>query len=386
MKIAQLSPYFYPHLGGVESHVLELSKHLKKRGHDVTVITTLLDDTVKREVVEGVKVKRVKPVTILFSTPINLRISRALEEEDFDIIHGHSPPPLSCFFGARNAAKRKIPFVLTYHCDLELPFLFGPLLVQLYQRTLATYTVKRSDQVITTTDTYGATSRTVWQEDARVIPNAVDAKTFNPYNDGSKIRKKHGIADHEKVVLYVGRIVYHKGLQYFVESAKYFDKDIKYILVGSGEFKSELQRIMKRFKLEDRIIFAGRIPNEELPEYYAASDVFVLPSVSRLEAFGIVALEAMASEIPVVVSDIPGVREVIVEGRHGLLAEPMKAIDIAGKVRTILENPDTARKMGRQGREVVEERYTWDIVAEQIEEVYKEQIDHKRGNSISLPL
>ncbi len=374
MKIAQLSPYFYPHLGGVESHVLELAKHLKKRGHEITVFTTLLDGTIENEIVEGIKVKRVKPITILFSTPINLNIGRALEGEEFDIIHGHSPPPLSCFFAARNAAKREIPFVLTYHCDLELPFLFGPLLVQLYQRTLATYTVKKSDQIITTTDTYGATSRTVWQEEAKVIPNAVDAKTFNPDNDGSRVRKKHGIADHEKVVLYIGRIVYHKGLQYLVESACYLEDDVKYIIGGTGDFMENLEYSVKRFGLEDRVIFPGRIPNDELPEYYGAADVFVLPSISRLEAFGIVTLEAMASEVPVVVSDIPGVREVIVEGRHGLLAEPMKAIDIAGKVRTILENSDMSEKMGKAGRKVVEERYTWDIVAEQLEEVYKELV------------
>ncbi len=375
MKIAQISPYFYPHLGGVESHVLELSKHLKKRGHDITVFTTLLDDTVDSEVVEGIKVKRIKPLTILFSTPINLNIARALEDEEFDIIHGHSPPPLSCFFAAKYSHKADIPFALTYHCDLELPFLFGPLMVQIYQRTLATYTVKKSQGIITTTDTYGATSRTVWQEDARVIPNAVDAHTFNPHNDGSGVRKKHGIADREKVVLYVGRIVYHKGLQYLVESARYLDKGVKYIIGGSGDYMEELKNTVERFGLEDRVIFPGRIPNDELPQYYGASDVFVLPSVSRLEAFGIVALEAMASEVPVVVSDIPGVREVIIEGRHGLLAEPMKAIDIAGKVRTILENPGLAKRMGRAGREVVLERYTWDIVAEQIEEFYFELVN-----------
>ncbi len=374
MKIIQLSPYFYPHLGGVESHVFELSKHLIERGHEVKVITSRLEGTKKKEVVDGVPVERVKPLFIALRTPILFGIRDALMKQDCDIVHGHSPPPLTCFWGVRTTQKMGVPFVLTYHCDLELSFPFGPFMVQTYQNTIGAYTVSKSDKIITTTDTYGATSRTVWQEDSRVIPNAVDADTFNPENDGSRIRKKHGIKEDENMVLYVGRVVPHKGIQYLIRSATYMDDNVKYVIVGTGEYKEYLMQLVRSNDLEDRVIFAGRVPMKELPEYYAATDVFVLPSISRLEAFGIVALEALASGVPVVVSDIPGVRDVIVEGRHGLLAEPMKPIDIAGKIRTILENPDMAKKMGELGRKVVEEKYTWDKVAEQIEGVYEDII------------
>ncbi|MFW6305393.1 MAG: glycosyltransferase family 4 protein, partial [Candidatus Saliniplasma sp.] len=175
-----------------------------------------------------------------------------------------------------------------------------------------------------------------------------------------------------KVVMYVGWLVYHKGLEYLVRSAKYLDDDTRHLIVGTGDFKPELERIVKDEGLEDKVIFAGRVSNEDLPYYYGATDVFVLPSVSRLEAFGIVTLEAMASEVPVVVSDIPGVREVITEGRNGLVAEPMNPQDIAGKIRLILENPEVAKRMGKKGRERVLENFTWDIVAENIEKVYEE--------------
>ncbi len=370
MKIAQLSPYFYPHLGGVESHVLELSKKLIERGHEVFVVTTKLEDTSDEDVIEGVPVKRVEPITILFSTPIVPGINQALLDEDFDILHGHTPPPLMSFSGARVSEKKDVPFVLTYHCDLEIPNPLGPFIVAIYQRTLGTYTVSRSDKIITTTTTYGATSRAVWYREADVIPNAVDEQRFHPSNDGTSVREELGIGD-KKMVMYVGRIVYHKGLEYFVESAKYLDdQDVQYVLVGTGDFRPELEKIIRREDIEDRVMFAGRVSNERLPNYYGAADVFVLPSVSRLEAFGIVALEALASEVPVVISDIPGVREVIVEGKHGLLAEPMNPRDIAGKVRTLLENPDMADRMGKKGRKRVEEKFTWERVAKDIEEVY----------------
>lgn len=374
MKIIQLTPYFYPHLGGVESHVLELSKHLIKRGHEVEVVTTKLEDTNKKDVVEGVPVTRVEPLTITFSTPIVPKVRKVLMDMDYDILHGHSPPPLMPFFGVRTADKKDVPFVLTYHCDLEIPNIFGPLIVQLYERTFGTYTVSKSDKTITTTSTYGATSRAVWYTDTEIIPNAVDTNRFNPDNDGDWVREKHGIKEDDNVIMYVGRLVFHKGLEYLVESAKYLDRNVKYLIVGTGDFRPELEKIVERENLEDKVIFPGRVPNKDLPDYYAATDVFVLPSVSRLEAFGIVALEAMASEVPVVVSDIPGVREVITEGRNGLLAEPMNPHDIAGKIRIMLENPEMAKRMGKRGRERVLKNFTWEKVAEDIEKVYEDVI------------
>jgi len=370
MKIAQLTPYFYPHLGGVESHVLELSKKLIDRGHEVFVVTTKLEGTEEEDVVEGVPVKRVEPLTIFLSTPIVPGINNVLLEEDYDILHSHSPPPLMSFLGVRNAQKKDVPFVLTYHCDLEIPYTFGPLIVNLYERTFGTYTVSKSDKIITTTPSYGATSKAVWHREADIIPNAVDADRFHPSNEGDWVREELGIGD-KKLIMYVGRIVYHKGLEYFVRAAKYLEsRDVQFLLVGTGDFRKELEDIIEREGLEDMVMFAGRVPNEELPDYYAATDVFVLPSVSRLEAFGIVALEAMASEVPVIVSDIPGVRDVIVEGKNGLLAEPMNSEDLAGKIRTLLENPDMAERMGKNGRKRVLERFTWGQVAKDIEYVY----------------
>lgn len=374
MKIIQLTPYFYPHMGGVESHVLELSKHLQDRGHEVEVLTTQLAGTSAEDTVEGVKVKRREPMTIQFSTPVVPQIRDVLLEEDYDILHTHSPPPIMSYFGVRTAEKRDIPSVLTYHCDLEIPNIFGPLIVDLYYGTLGTYTVNLADEVIATSDSYGATSQAIWDRDTHVIPNAVDAERFHPDNDGTQVRKKYGIKPHENMVLYVGRLVKHKGLEYLVKSANHTGKDTRYIIVGTGDHRSRLEEIVNKNTLQHKVTFAGRISNELLPKFYAAADIFVLPSVSRLEAFGIVALEAMASGVPVVVSDIPGVREVITEGENGLLAQPMSSEDIAGMVRAILRHPDLAEEMGKSGRKRVLENFTWAKVAEDIEGVYEQTL------------
>jgi glycosyltransferase involved in cell wall biosynthesis len=121
----------------------------------------------------------------------------------------------------------------------------------------------------------------------------------------------------------------------------------------------------------DRITFLGRASHKDLPDLYRACDVFVLPSVSRLEAFGIVALEAMASGLPVVASDIPGVREVVREGVEGHLANPLDPRDLADKIHDLLLDPLRRARYGRNGRAKVLRDYTWEHVAARVHEVYE---------------
>ncbi|HEY7587100.1 MAG TPA: glycosyltransferase family 4 protein, partial [Candidatus Deferrimicrobiaceae bacterium] len=118
-----------------------------------------------------------------------------------------------------------------------------------------------------------------------------------------------------------------------------------------------------------------------LPRLYAACDVFVLPSVSRLEAFGIVALEAMSTGKPVVVADIPGVREVIEDGSEGLLAEPVNPQDLAEKVQRLIADPQLRAEMGRRGREKVLSAFSIERVTDQVEAVYRSALEGDRLTS-----
>ena len=136
----------------------------------------------------------------------------------------------------------------------------------------------------------------------------------------------------------------------------------------------KLKRRVKYRCVEDRVIFTGTVPFDDIPKYFAACDVFVLPSISRLEAFGLVVLEAMASSKPVIVSNIPGVMELVNDGEEGLHVEPMNAEDIAEKINLLLSDPDLRKKMGENGRKKVEKEFTWEKVARQMEEVYEEMI------------
>src|SRR6266508_3940515 len=163
VRIAQVSPWFYPHLGGVESHVRALSAALAARGHDVTVVTTR-----------------------------------------------HDPPPLAAHYATSVAAERGTPSVVTYHCDVEIPSALGALLESLYRRSFGASTLDQATKVVVTTRTYAATSRAVWRHNPAVIPNAVDHRRFHPDVDPSAVRAKLRICPNEPVVLLVGRIEPHK--------------------------------------------------------------------------------------------------------------------------------------------------------------------------------
>ncbi len=370
MRIAQVSPWFYPHLGGVESHVATLSRELAARGHEVTVVTTRdRPGAVERERMDGFEIVRVKPRMIVMRTPIAPRIRFVLRGAPADLIHAHLPPPLSAHYAADAAEAHGVPFVVTYHCDVELPSPFGTMVEALYRRSLGASTLERARKVIVTTRTYAATSRAVWRHSPEVIPNMVDTQRFRPDLDGGRIRQRLRLPSDKPIVLLVGRIVPHKGVEHFVEAARYLP-EASFLVAGEGSSLETMKRLAVAFGVEDRVRFLGRVSQENLPNLYAACDVFVLPSVSRLEAFGIVALEAMATGKPVVVADIPGVREVIEDGREGLLADPVNPRDLAARIQTLLADPVRAREMGRRGREKVLSTFSIAKVTDRIEAVY----------------
>lgn len=371
MRILQVSPYFYPHVGGVESHVMDLSQELASRGHEVHVLTTNMGKMPEREIMQDFDIIRLKPMSIVFKTPIVPRIQRSVSKMEADMVHSHSPPPLSSYYATRGCKSSQSPHVITYHCDVEIPSRLGKLVAGFYRRTYESYTVKRADKIIVTSGSYHATSRTVWKYHPEIIPNTVDADRFNPRNDGSKIREKHGIGLDEPTVLFVGRIVWHKGIEYLMEASRILKK-VKFLVVGSGENLKKYRSKAESMGVSDRFIFTGRLGWSDLPLYYAACDVFTLPSISRLEAFGIATLEAMATGKPVAVADIPGVREVIEDGKHGLIFDVMDAEDLAKKISILMNDPDMRKRMGAEGRKKVEEQFIISKVADQVEKVYEE--------------
>ena len=367
MNILQVTPYFFPHFGGVESHVLGLSENLIKLGHEVEVVTSRYSRMPETEILNGIKITRLPQWINMYNTPLVTSIRQFVRRTHADIIHVHSPPPFTERFAAKGAKEAGKPFVVTHHCDLELKGLFGNTAVSFYQNYLGKYPLEKADRVISTTESYATTSRTLWDIDVTVIPNAVDIHRFNLQNDGKVIRDKYSSED-EPLALFVGRLVPHKGIGILIRSLTYTDKG-KLLIVGDGPYKKWLVDLVNKLDLNDRVVFVGPVDDYWLPSYYSATDVVVLPSTSRLEAFGIVGLEGMASGKPLILSDIPGVRDVISD-KEGYIVEPLDPSAIAKALDKIWNAPEMAREMGERGRLRVEKLFSWEKVAKDIENVF----------------
>ena len=368
MHILQVTPYFFPHFGGVESHVLGLSENLIKLGHDVEVVTSRYSRMPETEILDGIKITRLPQWINMYNTPLVTSIRQFVRRTHADIVHVHSPPPFTERFAAKGAKEAGKPFVVTHHCDLELKGVLGNTAVSFYQNFLGNYPLKEADCVISTTESYATTSRTLWDIDVTVIPNAVDVNRFNPDIDGKIIRDKYALDD-EPLALFVGRLVPHKGIGILIRSLTYTQRG-KLLIVGDGPYKNWLVNLVKKLDLNDRVIFVGPVDDYWLPSYYSATDVVILPSTSRLEAFGIVGLEGMATAKPLILSDIPGVRDVISE-KEGYIVEPLDPSAIAEALEKIWNAPDMAREMGARGRERVEKLFSWEKVSKDVESVFK---------------
>ncbi len=371
MRIVQVLPFYHPHAGGVESHVRGLVREFTREGHEVTVVTSRYDRHLPaQEEMEGYRVLRARSLGVVLDTPLDFGIGRAVRPLEADVFHLHYPPPLTSYFATRVLARRKAPVCLTYHCDLYLPGAPGRLLAGIYQTVFLPATLDRTRRIIVHTRSYGATSAMLRGRELSVIPSAVDLERFRPGLDVSRIRTDLRL-EGKRVMIFTGRLVPHKGVDVILEALAQLPKDVVLVVIGAGPRLPSLVGIARRLGVEDRVRFCPAVSDEDLPRFLALGDVFVFPSQNRLEGFGLVVAEAMAAGLPVVVADMPGVREVIEPGREGLLAEPLIATDLADKVRIVLDDPALAKRMGRAARDRAEALYALPVVARSLINLYE---------------
>lgn len=370
MRIVQVSPFFYPHAGGVESHVRGLAREFAREGHDVTVVTSRYDRSLATdERFEGYRIRRSRSLGVAFNTPIDVGTGRLLRLLDADVVHLHYPPPLTSYFATRALDRRSVPTCLTYHCDLFLGGLAGRGLAALYQRTFLPPTLRRVDRVIVHTRSYGVTSAMLRGRALSIIPSAVDLTRFRPGLDASALRTALRL-EGKRVIAFTGRLVPHKGVDVILEALALLPEDVVLLVIGAGPRLPSLVGHARRLGVERRVRFCPAVSDDDLPRYLALASVFVFPSQNRLEGFGLVVAEAMAAGLPVVIADMPGVREVIDPGSEGLLAEPLLAPDLAEKAGRLLDDPALAATMGAAGRRRAEARYGLATVAHELLSLY----------------
>ena len=204
-------------------------------------------------------------------------------------------------------------------------------------------------------------------EDIVVIPNGVDLEEFKPDKEKRrKIRETYGIADDEVVLMFSGYEFRRKGLEYIIKVLPQVKEDVKLLVVGKDN-PEPYKKLASKLGVSNKIIFAGFVP--DISEYYTASDVFVFPTL--YEPFGLAITEALASGLPVIVSEFAGATDIMNDGREGLLLKnPINPKEIAEKVNILVEDENLRNQMSRNARKTAE-KYSWDIIAEKTLKVYE---------------
>jgi len=317
---------YAPLVGGYETQLKLLAENLS-RFFNVKVLTFKLTKGSSLDVSQHLEVYRVNPQLVVFRVPFSFAFVKMLRKLNFDVLHAHGAVPFVSDISVLQAKFRRKVAIYTHHFDGNVQDSKGlNLFAGFYNQTVGRFCAGFADAIVATSKSYAETSETIkpYINKVHVIPLSVDSNTFEPQPRTAVESLKKGLRlCDKKIVLFVGRIVPYKGLEYLVEALKHIHEigeDFHLLVVGEGEgrgitdtsqYLQKIKVLVNQSGLRDKVHFVGKVPLEELPTYYSLADVVALPSTTRGEAFGSVLIEALACGTPVVASNIPGVRDVL---------------------------------------------------------------------------
>ncbi|MFH1457110.1 MAG: glycosyltransferase family 4 protein [Patescibacteria group bacterium] len=371
MKIAHIICTFPPYKGGIGNVAYEQVKKLVDLGHEVTVFTPAHGGTEKEEN-NDFEIKRLKSLIKFGNSAFLPQLLFKLKK--FDVVQLHYP-----FFGTAEIAWLAKKFglikklVIFYHMDFlpkNIFFNFFSLPDKLIKKSL----LNSADKIIVSSLDY-INELSIKKYFKNNKEKFVDIP-FGSQFAGVEVKEKpfHKI---RAGILFVGvldRAHRFKGVDVLLKSFKKVlekNNNIKLNIVGGGNMKEEYIKLAKKLGVINKVNFAGKVSDEELKNYYNNCDFLVLPSTDSGEAFGLVLVEAMSFGKPVIASNLPGVRTVCEDNINGFLVEPRNINDLYNKMLKLIENKDLAEKIGKKSRELVDEKYSWQIHVKKLEEVYK---------------
>ena len=367
----------YSH-GGLEIAAYSLAIEMVKRKHKVNIFTTSINSKDSFEQLDGMDIHRYGTNFKIANANVSFNLILKPPKYKVDIVHAHSPIPPSDIAVLRYVKKKKVPFVLTYHGDAQenMGSFIRNISVSFYNKHILDKVLFHADVIISPSEYYISESRFLgkYKDKIVVIPNGINIEDFEiPYSK-EQCREKLALPIEKDIILFVGNLIQYKGPDVLVKAMQIVAKkvlDTELIFVGSGKMKDELEMLSKKLGVEKYVKFAGFVEESLKPLYYRAGDVFVLPSTLNTEVFPIVLLEASASGLPMVVSDLDTFKCIIEDGYNGLFTKRGDEKSLADAIIYLLENEDAREKMGKNARKKVED-YSWEKIAEETEKVYED--------------
>ena len=388
MKILMLTWEYPPRIvGGIARVVNDLSKRLIKDGHEVTVVTYRDSaDVPEYENDKGVNVYRVDNYMIhpnnfidwIMQLNFNM-LSKATEiinkEGEFDVIHAHDWLVTYAAKSLKNAYD--IPIVATIHATEAGRNSGIHDETQRYINDTEWLLTYEATEVIVNSNYMKNEIQRLFGlpfDKINVIPNGINLSNFTGIERDYDFRRQYAM-DNEKIILYVGRLVYEKGVQHLIAAmpkilSNYHDA--KLIIAGRGGMMDELRAEASNLGLNDKIYFTGYLNSKQVQKMYKCADVAVFPST--YEPFGIVALEAMLAGVPTVVSDVGGLDEIVTHGVDGMKSYAGNANSIADSVTALLYDHQLATNVSKKAKQKVKDQFNWEKIAQDTHFTYEKAI------------
>ncbi len=370
MKIIQANKAYFPHVGGIETVVQQLAEGVIKR-HDALSQVVVCNDRsmTSKEIRNGVQVTRVGAFGRIASLPISPGYPYHLLRQSGDILLIHEPFLLASltFLARRKHARSRFnQLVIWWHSDIVRQRALAPIYTPLLRRIL-----READAVIAATPHHISSSQFLREvsHKCHTIHFGVDPKRFAESADLQQRVKEIKQHYSKPIILFTGRLVYYKGIQYLVEAMRHLPH-AQLIAVGKGTLQAELEQIAANG--HNNVTFIPFLEERDLVAMYKACDLFVLPSVEKSEAFGIVQLEAMACGKPVVTSDLPtGVTYVNQHAYTGLVVRPRDTGALVESISTLLSDNELRHRLGEQARQRVLREFTVDHMVDRTVDLFQ---------------
>ena len=367
MKVGLVSPYDFASPGGVTDHVQHLARQLRLLGHDVRIFAPSSRADIDLDSPEFYRIG--SPIAI----PVNDSVARItlsfhlanqvaalIEQERFDVLHFHEPlmPALPLTMLRMSPAANVGTFHAFSHSNIG--YYYGRGLLQPY--------LERIHRGIAVSEPARSFFNRYFPEfPLRVIPNGIDVNVFKP--GLSPIRH---LRDDNLNILFVGRLEKRKGLGDLLRGYEFMRARVpqsRLIIVGDGPLRGKVESYISRHRLPN-VVLAGYVPDSVKPRYYNSADIFCAPATGA-ESFGIVLLEAMASGLPVVATEVPGYMSVLEPGRDSLTVRPKGWAELGAALIVLARDAELRRRMGAYGHEKAR-RYAWEAVASRVIETYED--------------
>jgi glycosyltransferase involved in cell wall biosynthesis len=399
-------------IGGHVNTVVQLSKALFDRGHEITTITTphrYPGNHPDKDILQGWTEVFTLPISgsypsvkygLEFALKSVQKIRELESKKEFDVIHGHSGFTIPAMITGISGKLTNIPSVHTIYCPIK-PVLNNYNVCRIFSNNILSklYLLQVTKIIAVTKNIkYSLITAGISEDRIRVIPPGINTKLYNLSILGDDVRKKYNIGSDQPTIIYIGNLTRIKGIHILINALNIIAKkvpNIKLLMVLNmpidiylklnrldltTELAFKIKERIKYYELENNIIPLGILDN--MPQVIAASDLVITPFLNTV---GVVdyptsMLEAMAVGKPVIATRVGGIPEIIEHKESGILVEPNNVDELVSAIIYMLENKEEAKNMGKEGAKIISEKFRLEIVVDELERLYEEVISNYSGN------